>query len=133
MTWRPTAAAPKHLLHRFEPSAQPARRSATSYCPVVILYQASHHIVRLLTVAESSFRRDLASAYANNDPRSRHGKHYLISSAVLFEPSSYSYIIRAALENIYARPDWKDDSALQSAENRLRILLRHVNQFPKDM
>ncbi|CAI7658321.1 unnamed protein product [Penicillium glandicola] len=50
-----------------------------------------------------------------------------------FVPPSYSYIIKAALEHIYDKPDWKDDGAMRSAEDQLRITLHHVNQFSKKM
>jgi hypothetical protein len=41
---------------------------------------------------------------------------------------SLPYIIRAALEHIYGKADWKDDSWLRSAEERLRTSLDRFNQ-----
>jgi hypothetical protein len=42
-------------------------------------------------------------------------------------PPSYSYIVRAALKHIYGRAEWKDDSWLRSAEERLRTSLDEFN------
>ncbi|CAM1505815.1 Fc.00g114520.m01.CDS01 [Cosmosporella sp. VM-42] len=42
-------------------------------------------------------------------------------------PPSYSYIVRAALQYIYRRAEWKDESWVQSAEEQLRISLEEFN------
>jgi hypothetical protein len=68
MTCRPTAAAPKHLLHRFAPSAKPARRSATSYCPVVDIVSGKPPYRRLIDCCWELFQERLSICIRKQRP-----------------------------------------------------------------
>ncbi|RYP54700.1 hypothetical protein DL769_010305 [Monosporascus sp. CRB-8-3] len=46
-----------------------------------------------------------------------------------FVAPSYSYIIRAALKHIYGKTEWKDESWLRGAEERLRTSLDQFNYY----
>ncbi|KAI0547029.1 hypothetical protein F4679DRAFT_555578 [Xylaria curta] len=43
--------------------------------------------------------------------------------------STYSYMIRAALNHIHSRTQWKDNNALQDIEGRLRVSLDRFNHY----
>ncbi|KAI1736051.1 hypothetical protein F4680DRAFT_271019 [Xylaria scruposa] len=43
--------------------------------------------------------------------------------------STYSYMIRAALNHIHSRTQWKDDNTLQDIEGRLRVSLDRFNHY----
>ncbi|KAI0859643.1 hypothetical protein F4860DRAFT_481723 [Xylaria cubensis] len=43
--------------------------------------------------------------------------------------STYSYMIRAALNHVHSRTQWKGDNALQDIEGRLRVSLDRFNQY----
>lgn len=57
---------------------------------------------------------DIVEIYENSDP-------YLFTSMT----PSYSYLVRAALKHIYSRTEWKDNSWLHGAEEKLRKALDH--------